>query len=166
MSSAIMNTLNGGGMVRSARTILKPCSVPGCGKLSPEARCPECQHKANVARGQRGGGRVYGDTHQRLRVECFERDGWRCQGILPNGKACSWEPTIVTAFRDAGRGLPRTAAVLAFLRSERANHHPHLHADHVLTIEDRPDLKDSLDNMQVLCDSCHARKSQGERRDN
>lgn len=151
-------------VARSARTILKPCSVPGCGKLSAEARCPEHVHQRNVERGKAGGGRVYGDTHQRLRVECFERDGWKCQGILPDGKACGWEPLIVSAMREAGREAPPAFKILEYLRLARARGERHLHADHIQTIQQRPDLKDSLGNLQALCDSCHSRKSQCERR--
>lgn len=34
-----------------------------------------------------------------------------------------------------------------------------LEVDHILPVRDRPDLAWALDNLQVLCGPCHARKS-------
>ena len=34
-----------------------------------------------------------------------------------------------------------------------------LECDHVLPVRDRPDLAYSLSNLQILCGSCHARKT-------
>lgn len=33
------------------------------------------------------------------------------------------------------------------------------HTDHIIPLEQRPDLKYDVDNLQVLCRSCHSRKS-------
>lgn len=40
---------------------------------------------------------------------------------------------------------------------------PATQVDHLAPLEQRPDLAFTLENLQALCASCHARKSQGER---
>ena len=41
-----------------------------------------------------------------------------------------------------------------FHRGER-----HLHADHIIPIEERPDLRLDLDNMRTLCSPCHGART-------
>jgi hypothetical protein len=72
---------------------------------------------------------------------------------------CGWEPEIVRIFREAGIDSPLLEQVveelrLAFNRGER-----HLHADHRIPIEVRPDLRLVLSNYATLCDRCHNRKT-------
>jgi 5-methylcytosine-specific restriction endonuclease McrA len=59
---------------------------------------------------------------------------WRQAVLLRDGYTC----------RDCGRvcGLKREA-----------------HADHIVPVKDRPDLRYVVDNGQCLCASCHSRKT-------
>lgn len=96
--------------------------------------------------------RGYGKAHRGRRIECFERDQWRC-------RKCGWEPRIVEEFRNQGLGLPPTETILAELRLAFARGERHLHADHRMTIEAHPELSESLGNYQTLCDRCHRIKT-------
>ena len=101
--------------------------------------------------------RGYDQDHRRLRILCFERDGWRCVD-------CDWEPEIVKVFREAGLGAPPTDTVLAELRENFNRGKRHLHADHEIPIAERPDLRLDLDNMRTRCDGCHRAKTMRETR--
>ncbi len=98
---------------------------------------------------QRGGSaaRGYDAAHRRLRVRCFIRDEWRCVD-------CGWEPNLVMEFRQFDLGLPRAEDVLAELKQRFSQGERHLHADHQIPIEKRPDLRLDLDNLRTRCDSC------------
>ena len=137
------------------RRILRPCSTPGCLALSPDGSCEPHRRARQRAHDERRGSsdkRGYDADHRRLRVLCFQRDGWRCVD-------CGWEPEIVTVFREAGLEVPPAQEVLNELRRAFARGDRHLHADHQIPIADRPDLRLDLDNLRTRCDSCHRAKT-------
>jgi hypothetical protein len=88
-------------------------------------------------------------------VLCFIRDEWRCVD-------CGWEPNVVRDFRQFGLGPPPTHQVLAELKERFSLGERHLHADHQLTIESRPDLRLDLDNVRTRCNTCHSAKTMRE----
>lgn len=50
-------------------------------------------------------------------------------------------------------------------KDHQGNRYGHkLEADHILERQDRPDLKLDINNGQALCRSCHARKTEQEKR--
>ena len=112
---------------------------------------------------QAGGGRVeylqqilpergYDADYRRLRPLCFIRDEWRCVD-------CGWEPEIVKVYRLGGLNLPHPSGALEFLRGAFNRGERHLHADHIIPIEERLDLRLVLDNLATRCNECHARKT-------
>jgi 5-methylcytosine-specific restriction enzyme A len=130
---------------------LRPCSAPGCGNLTSSGRCTSHQRSQDRQRGKTVA-RGYDADHKRLRINCFERDGWRCVD-------CGWEPDIVRQFRAAGLESPPTADVLELLRIAFARNETHLHADHQIPIAERPDLRLDLDNLRTRCNRCHNSKT-------
>ena len=144
------------GQVSVQRTrILRPCSTPGCSELGAGGPCElhrrRRQHQYDECRGTTSE-RGYDASHRRLRILCFERDGWRCVD-------CDWEPDIIRSCREAGLESPPTAEVLTELRTRFARGERHLHADHEIPIEVRPDLRLDLDNLRTRCDGCHRAKT-------
>jgi 5-methylcytosine-specific restriction endonuclease McrA len=138
--------------------VLRPCTFPRCPELTTGGPCEfhrrERQREHDVRRGtatERG----YDVDHRRLRVLCFERDGWRCVD-------CTWEPDIVKAFREAGLDGPPTDSVMVALRESFNRGERHLHADHEIPIAERPDLRLDLDNLRTRCDGCHRAKTMRE----
>ena len=122
------------------------------------AYCPE--HRRQILRQQderRGTSaeRGYDANHRRLRVLCFIRDEWRCVD-------CGWAPNIVSDFRQFDLGMPPTAKVLQELRERFHQGETHLHADHQIPIEQRPDLRLDLDNLRTRCNRCHNAKTMRE----
>ena len=99
--------------------------------------------------------RGYDRFHRRLRIQCFIRDEWRCV-------ACGWEPSIVFDCRRFELGEPPIEKVLGELRRAQQSGDRHLHADHKIRIELRPDLRLDLENLQTLCDRCHNAKTMRE----
>ena len=139
-------------------SVLRPCPFPRCPELTTGGPCEshrrERQREHDVHRGtatERG----YDEYHRRLRVLCFERDGWQCVD-------CKWEPQIVRVFREAGLGSPPANSVLAELRDSFNRGERHLHADHEIPIAERPDLRLDLDNMRTRGDACHRAKTMRE----
>ena len=143
----------------SAR-IPRPCSIPGCPELTHKRLCDaHRQARQREQDEQRLGApqRVYDAEHRRLRVLCFQRDGWRRID-------CGWMPDVVRDFHIHGLGDPPTEVILAELRGRHNRYQRHLHADHKIRIAERPDLRLTLDNLATLCSSCHASKSMKEMR--
>jgi 5-methylcytosine-specific restriction protein A len=142
------------------RRILRPCSIPGCPELTPGGPCESHRRIRQREHDERRGSsrdRGYDADHRRLRVLCFQRDGWRCVD-------CGWEPEIVRVFRKVGLGVPPAQEVLDKLRRAFGRRERHLHADHQVPIEDRPDLRLDLDNLRTRCDGCHRAKTVRETR--
>jgi 5-methylcytosine-specific restriction protein A len=137
----------------------RPYNSPGCKALCDGQRY--CQkHRRQAWRQQdkqRGTStdRGYDADHRRLRVLCFIRDEWRCAD-------CGWEPNIVLDFRQFDLGIPPTVKVLQELRERFHQGEKHLHADHQVPIEERPDLRLDLDNLRTRCNSCHNAKTMKE----
>jgi 5-methylcytosine-specific restriction enzyme A len=140
-------------------SIQHPCAHPGCPRLvSGAPRCPEHQLATARAIDQARGTsteRGYDADHRRLRILCFERDCWRCWD-------CGWEPDVVADCRRFDLGNPPTDLVLAELRDRHNRGERHLHADHQIPIEERPDLRLDLDNLRTRCDRCHSAKTNRE----
>ena len=138
--------------------ILHPCSTPGCGELGAGGSCELHRRRRQREDDDRRGSsteRGYDASHRRLRIVCFERDSWRCVD-------CDWEPDIIRDCREAGLESPPTAEVLTELRARFARGDRHLHADHEIPIEVRPDLRLDLDNLRTRCDGCHRAKTMRE----
>jgi 5-methylcytosine-specific restriction endonuclease McrA len=135
--------------------LARPCPTPGCPALTHGGSCEEHRRERQREHDERRGTateRGYDRDHRRLRILCFERDGWQCVD-------CTWEPDIVRVFREAGLGSPPTNSVLAELRDSFNHGERHLHADHQIPIAERPDLRLDLNNMQTRCDGCHRAKT-------
>ena len=151
------------GMIANKQTggvIKRPCTTPGCPELTPGGPCELHRRARQREHDERRGSsrdRGYDADHRRLRVLCFQRDCWRCVD-------CGWEPDIVADFRRFDLGDPPTDRVLAELRDRHNRRERHLHADHQLPIEDRPDLRLDLDNLRTRCDGCHRAKTVHETR--
>lgn len=144
----------GGAIQQISVAPLRLCSTAGCTSLTSSGKCPKCSQASSQQRGktvERG----YDGDHKRLRVDCFERDGWKCRD-------CGWEPEIVADYRFVGLGMAPTDRVLEQLARNFNRGEKHLHADHILRIEDRPDLRLDLNNLQTLCNECHSRKTRRE----
>jgi hypothetical protein len=135
----------------------RPCSYPGgCGALVEAGqmggRCPDHQAAPAVFARGKTAARGYGAEHRRLRVDCFERDHFKCVD-------CGWEPESVRLYREAEMGKPPTDELLAELSQAYAAGRRHLHADHEQPIEARPDLASVLDNYRTRCNVCHNAKT-------
>ena len=68
-------------------------------------------------------------------------------------------------FRQFELGPPPVDQVLAELRERFNQGEKHLHADHQIPIEKRPDLRLSLDNLRTRCNGCHGAKTMRELRE-
>jgi 5-methylcytosine-specific restriction endonuclease McrA len=134
------------------------CATPGCSNVTETARCTACEKKQQqatdvrrVSRSLRG----YDDIHQRLRILCFIRDAWTCVD-------CGWMPDVVRDAALYGLDEPPQDVILEELRRRFNRNERHLHADHQIPIEQRPDLRRDLDNYQTRCNECHSAKTMRE----
>jgi hypothetical protein len=75
---------------------------------------------------------------------------------------CGWEPTIVVDCRRFDLGEAPVEHVLAELRARFHRRARHLHCDHEIPIEERPDLRRDLDNLRTRCNLCHGAKTMRE----
>jgi hypothetical protein len=126
-------------------------SWPFEGAEAGNPRCKSCQKQRDDRRGsptQRG----YDANHNRRRIQCFVRDGWKCVD-------CQWEPDSVRDFRLYGLGDPPIEAILEELRGRWHRNQKHLHGDHDIPIQERPDLRLDLDNYRTRCNECHSAKT-------
>ncbi|HMF62991.1 MAG TPA: HNH endonuclease [Edaphobacter sp.] len=127
----------------------------GCGRLTEGGgRCPECKRQQSQRRGS-SYAQGYDATHQRLRIQCFQRDGWRCVD-------CGFEPDVVRDARTYGLDEPPTSVILAELKERWTRGDVHLHGDHDVPVEERPDLRRDLDNYRTRCSRCHSAKTMRE----
>lgn len=109
-------------------------------------RCANCQlPTGSTARG-------YDADWQHVRIACFERDHWRCAD-------CGWEPETVRLCRQTGIPLPDAKVLLAELRAAYRQRGRHLHADHEVPINLRPELRLDLKNVKTRCNVCHNAKT-------
>jgi 5-methylcytosine-specific restriction endonuclease McrA len=127
---------------------LHACAEPGCPALvRGSSRCPRHAPRPDEKRGtpvERG----YDIHHKRLRLLCFERDGWRCVD-------CGFIPDIVDLYRRLNLGMPAQEKILKELRVRCNNGDRHLHADHIVPIAEQPGLRLELSNLATRCDQCH-----------
>ena len=132
----------------------RSCSK-GCGRLvEGGGPCSECSRKREQQRGS-SYSRGYDTNHRRLRVQCFQRDGWKCVD-------CGWEPDVVKDARAYGLEEPPANVILEELRVRWHNNQTHLHGDHDTPIQANPDQRLDVDNYQTRCNECHSRKTMRE----
>jgi 5-methylcytosine-specific restriction endonuclease McrA len=129
-----------------------------CGARVPQGqRCPKCtKQRQQATDANRGTARERGyntASWDRIRIQCFERDGWTCID-------CGWQPRIVETWARLGTNrLPPTAAILAELRQRYNAKQTHLHCDHIETIAARAELRLTLSNLATRCNRCHDRRT-------
>jgi HNH endonuclease len=136
------------------------CSQPGCGKPAQcrKSRCMSCERlkqKMIDARRASAMERGYDKYHKHLRILCFMRDHWTCVD-------CGWMPDTLRDCIAADIEEPPIHVMLAELTDRCNRGDKHLHADHEIPIEDRPDLRLDLDNYRTRCNECHAAKTMRE----
>lgn len=129
----------------------RSCSTPGCKNTCISGHCSTCQRTTSEARGTTST-RGYDTEHQRLRVLAFERDHWTCID-------CGWRPTVVVECDDCGLPEPPTTVILATLVQAYKAKERHLHGDHIVAVDTRPDLAHLLSNYATRCDDCHRIKT-------
>jgi len=135
----------------------RACAFPGCSKLNCKEHGRKRLYRELDKRRGTSNERGYDRDHQKLRILCFVRDGWKCVD-------CGWEPEIVTDFKRFELGTVPVDRVLDDLRRALNSGERHLHADHQIPIQVRPDLRLDLDNLKTRCDKCHNRKTMNELR--
>jgi 5-methylcytosine-specific restriction endonuclease McrA len=72
---------------------------------------------------------------------------------------CGWEPDVVRDSRTYGLDSPPISIILEELRQQWHQGKRHLHGDHDIPIEERPDLRLDLDNYRTRCNECHSAKT-------
>lgn len=140
----------------------KPCSAQKCPALleiGGPSKCPAHRkakyHAQDTHRGtpaERG----YDAAWRHVRLIAFRRDLWCCT-------ACGWEPYCIVLMREVGLQCPPERLILDELRRRHtaplATDRRWLEGDHVLTIEERPDLRLDSTNVRTLCNWCHSRRT-------
>ena len=130
---------------------LRPCTAPGCPRLSRSSLCD-----VHALRYERDRGtptdRGYDTRYDRLRIPCFVRDNWTCVD-------CGWKPELVAVCQEYDLGVPPIAKVIDELRRRFNRRERHLHADHIEPIAVRPDLRLDLNNLATRCNICHNRRT-------
>lgn len=142
---------NPSGFIKREKTEMpmkKACTTAGCPNLTDTGgKCSSCRRETSAARGttdERG----YGADFRRLRVPCFERDAWRCVD-------CGFEPDIVRMCREVGLPMPPAQRILEELRLRLRDRRTHLNADHVIPIDQAPELRLELSNLVTRCNRCN-----------
>lgn len=133
----------------------RACGHPGCRELVSSGRCAQHQQQAAKLQQQRKlttAERGYDKDFRKLRVPCFERDGWTCVD-------CGWMPEIVRQCVEVGIELPPAALVLRELADAYNRRERHLHCDHEIPIDVNGELRLELSNLRTRCNECHARKT-------
>lgn len=127
----------------------------GCGRPATNgARCQACTKQSNHIRPSRSV-RGYDANHNKLRIQAFVRDEWKCVD-------CGWEPDVVSDSRRLDLDPPPVCVILDELRERWHRNQRHLHGDHDVPIEERPDLRLDLDNYRTRCNECHSAKTMKE----
>lgn len=102
----------------------------------------------------------YGRQHRKLRIQCFERDGWTC-------KRCGWKPKAILDWEELQQfskfPFPSSESLQQQMTAEYRKGRRILEAHHLQDVETRPDLAADLSNYQTLCDACHAAETGGQR---
>jgi 5-methylcytosine-specific restriction endonuclease McrA len=75
-----------------------------------------------------------------------------------------WEPDVVRDCRTNGLEDPPASVILEELRRQWHQGKRHLHGDHDIPIQERPDLRLDLDNYRTRCNECHSAKTMREQR--
>lgn len=123
----------------------------GCGRTSDGGPCTNCTKQRDARRGTPTA-RGYDANHRKLRIQCFQRDGWRCID-------CGWEPDVIRQCRELQLDEPPLEVILDELRIAKNQNKRHLHGDHNEPIQERPDLRLDLDNYRTRCNECHSSKT-------
>ena len=135
----------------------RACAFPGCSKLNCKEHGRKRLYRERDKRRGTSNERGYDASHRKLRILAFQRDDWKCVD-------CGWQVPIVADFRRLGLGEPSIQRLLEELAQALNSGERHLHADHQIPIQLRPDLRLDLDNLKTRCDKCHNRKTMNELR--
>ena len=131
-----------------------PCSATGCGILTDSKRCKGHQRRRDIdidTRRPSSHQRGYDAAWRILRLKALTRDDFTC-------RHCGWLPESARLAKAYDQPIS-PEAVLDELRLLQQAGERHLHADHILTIHDSPNLRLNLSNVQTLCSTCHNAKT-------
>lgn len=133
----------------------RPCRR--CGETCPADKtglCPTCQAIVPKNRDydrESSRNRGYDAKWEKLRRQALIRDQFTCLD-------CGWQPTLVEMALEAGAKIP-VAEVFEELRRRFRAKDTHLVVDHMIPIRRNKALRLKLDNLQTLCNDCHAKKT-------
>lgn len=77
---------------------------------------------------------------------------------------CGWKPDIIRQCAEYALDAPPLEAILDELRIRKNRNDTHLHGEHDIPIQQRPDLRLELDNYRTRCSVCHSAKTMRELR--